>query len=74
MAQKKVCQETARTHLIRVKLSDTMPVHRCAILVVVVLDVNDNLVTPTRLDFWSGEGGVEHLASGLLEPVCVKLQ
>lgn len=60
-------------HLHGVQLTDTMPVNRCAIGIVVVFDMNDNIVTPTSFDQWAGEGLVEDFAAGLLEPVCFQL-
>lgn len=48
---------------------DSAPVYRGAVGLVVVLDMNHNFITPTGFDQRPGELFIEHLATGLWEPV-----
>lgn len=60
-------------HLHRIQLTDAMPVNRCAVGVVVVLDVDHKLIAPACLDQGAGECIVEHFATGLLEAIRFEL-
>ncbi len=46
-------------HLIGAQLSDAMPMDRRAVVAVVVLHVDDDLVTPAGLDCWSWVSAIE---------------
>lgn len=60
-------------HLHGVQLTDAMPVDGCPVSIVVVLDVNLQLIAPTRLDQGPGKRLVEDLSAGLRESVGSKL-
>lgn len=56
-------------HLHRIELTNTVPVNRRSVGIVVILDVDHNLVTPACLDQGAGERLVEDLAAGLFESI-----
>lgn len=61
-------------HLVRFELSDTMPVHRGSIFVVIVFHMNHELVSPTGLYQRSWEGMVEDFARCFLKPIGPELR
>lgn len=73
LGDRALCDAVDTVHLHSVQLSDAMPVDRCTIGVIVVLDMNNNLVTPACLNQGAGESLVENLAAGLFETVCFQL-
>ena len=56
-------------HLIRVQLADAVPVDSRAILIIIVPDMDDELVTPASLNQRPGKLFVEDLPAGLLKSV-----
>jgi hypothetical protein len=61
-------------HLIGVELPDAMPVYRSPVFLVQIGDVDDELITPARLEQRAGIGIVECLAAGLEEAICCDLE
>lgn len=60
-------------HLVRKQLTNTMPMYCGSVLVIVILDVNDQLITPASLYQWPWELLVEHFSGRLLEAIRVQL-
>lgn len=69
LSNRALCNSIDTVHLICVQLSDSVPVDSGAILVIIVPDMNNDLVTPARLNQRARKLLVENLPAGLLKSV-----
>lgn len=60
-------------HLVRVQLTNSVPVYRSSVLVIIVPNVYDEFVSPAGLDLGAWETLIEDLAGCFLESVCGEL-
>lgn len=60
-------------HLISIELTNSVPVYRSSVPIIVISNMNDELVSPAGLNLRAWETLVENLASCFLEPICGKL-
>lgn len=73
LGNRALCDAVHAVHLVGVELGDSMPMDGGAVLLVVVLHVDNKLVAPARLDEWSGKRAIENFTACLVEAVCVEL-
>lgn len=70
LSDRTLCDSIDTVHVVRVQLSDSVPVDSRAILVIIVPDMNDKLVTPACLNQRARKLLVENLPAGLLKSIC----
>lgn len=69
LSNRALCYSIDTVHLVCVQLSDSVPVDSRAILVIIVPDMNNDLVTPARLNQRARKLLVENLPAGLLKSI-----
>lgn len=69
LSNRALCYSIDTIHLVGIQLSDSVPVDSRAILVIIVPDMNNDLVTPARLNQRARKLLVENLPAGLLKSI-----
>lgn len=69
LSNRALCNSIDTIHLVCVQLSDSVPVDSRAILIIIIPDVNNNLVTPACLNQRAGKLLVEDFPAGLLKSI-----
>lgn len=69
LSNRALCHSIDTVHLVGVQLSDSVPVDSRAILIIIVPDMNNKLVTPACLNQRARKLLVEDFSAGLLKSI-----